>query len=728
MVAMLVGGKRYAAGIFVGAMIANLHIGNGIGPSILISLGAIAEAYIASKLLPHGLDANANLTDYRHFLVSSASAAAICALIGCGTLLWAGSIPPDALATNILHWWQGNFIGILYAAPFLLVWRSPPTGWLSSSRVLETLAFLGLLFLAGQIIFLGWFSPKLNKVAYGYWEFLFIAWGTMRFGIHGTLLVLVVAVTQALLGAILGVGFFANDYQKSGLYSLWFYVLTLAIVGISLASAFRHIQERARKIAEDMTLQLRTSEQRWKFALEGAGDGVWDWDIAANKVSYSTRWYEIQGFENNSMPPEAEAWEKLVHPEDLPVVRRALQAHFLGETPNFRCEHRVRCADGKYKWILGRGMVVSRDIDGNPLRAIGTHSDITQIKQANEAIVISEQKLSKIFKNSPVGIFISRISDGVFIEVNDAFLEIYGYPRESIIGHSALDLNLWESKEHRTAIMTRLLQQKNLRNEEISLIHQSGKTGTILASLDVIEMNGADCVLGIIIDITERKKTEEKLNEAWQLEQLTGHLQNELERERTRIARDIHDELGGTLTALKLDLRRIAKNHSADPDVDEAISLIDTAIRTVKTISTELRPSILDHLGLVDALEWAVDDFSKRTHIANEIHFHNVVELSDKGMVTAIFRILQEALTNIAKHSEASKFEVTLAFLEDVAVLTISDNGRGFNLEQIDPVHCHGLTGIRERVHYMGGKFSIDSTTDKGTTLRANIPLKKVMT
>lgn len=126
--------------------------------------------------------------------------------------------------------------------------------------------------------------------------------------------------------------------------------------------------------------KLQDSEALWKFAIEGAGDGVWDWNITAGEIMFSKRWYEIQGFEEGSIGPAVSSWEELVHPNDLPLVQQALQANLAGKTSNFSCEHRVRCKNGEYKWILGRGMVVSRDSDGQPLRAIGTHTDISDRK------------------------------------------------------------------------------------------------------------------------------------------------------------------------------------------------------------------------------------------------------------------------------------------------------------------------------------------------------------
>jgi len=176
--------------------------------------------------------------------------------------------------------------------------------------------------------------------------------------------------------------------ESSKIVPPWNELTGLIVIGVlvfGLTLAFINTRRRV-VIAHELANSLQESERRWKFALEGAGDGVWDWDITAGEITFSRRWYEIQGFEEGAIGPAVSAWMELLHPDDLPVAEKLLQEHFSGKTPNFSCEHRVRCKNGEYKWVLDRGMVVVRDSDGNPLRAIGTHSDITERKLMEEQI------------------------------------------------------------------------------------------------------------------------------------------------------------------------------------------------------------------------------------------------------------------------------------------------------------------------------------------------------
>lgn len=162
--------------------------------------------------------------------------------------------------------------------------------------------------------------------------------------------------------------------------------------------------------------ELQEKEMRWKFALEGAGGGVWDWDMANDHIIYSTRWYEIQGFKENEIGHGAADWRAIIHPDDLRTVTSALQAHFSGESPNFCCEHRVQGKHGEYKWILSRGMVVSRDSAGKPLRIIGTHSDITDRKQAEAEL--EQTKAAAEAANAAKSTFLATMSHEIRTPLN----------------------------------------------------------------------------------------------------------------------------------------------------------------------------------------------------------------------------------------------------------------------------------------------------------------------
>jgi signal transduction histidine kinase len=228
----------------------------------------------------------------------------------------------------------------------------------------------------------------------------------------------------------------------------------------------------------------------------------------------------------------------------------------------------------------------------------------------------------------------------------------------------------------------------------------------------------------------ERRRAEEQLRRSHeQLRALTSYLQYVREEERTRISREVHDELGQDLTGLKLDLAWIARHL---PKQGRGVLLhkiktmqtgIDATIQTVRRISTELRPGILDSLGLVAAIEWQAAEFQTRTGISCNVTTTVSDTLWDQDFTTAFFRIFQETLTNIIRHANAKRVEVKLGLEGRRLVLTVADNGRGITEEESSNTRSIGLIGMRERAALVGGELTIEGAPGRGTLVRVSIPL-----
>jgi signal transduction histidine kinase len=230
-------------------------------------------------------------------------------------------------------------------------------------------------------------------------------------------------------------------------------------------------------------------------------------------------------------------------------------------------------------------------------------------------------------------------------------------------------------------------------------------------------------------DRRERERAEEKLRRSLdQLRALTSYLQKVREEERTRIAREVHDELGQALTGLKLDMSwlstRLAKNAKpVQEKVKTMVTHIDTTIQTVRRIATELRPGILDGLGLVAAIEWQANEFHSRTGIPCHVNATVADTQWEQDFITVFFRIFQETLTNIIRHAEATRVDVRLFEEKGALVLTVADNGRGVSEEEIASTRSIGLIGMRERAMLIGGEVSLHGVRGKGTTVTLRVPL-----
>jgi signal transduction histidine kinase len=228
--------------------------------------------------------------------------------------------------------------------------------------------------------------------------------------------------------------------------------------------------------------------------------------------------------------------------------------------------------------------------------------------------------------------------------------------------------------------------------------------------------------------VSERTAELRMINE--QLSMFSSYLQEAREKERTTIAREIHDELGQALTALKMDLswlkKRLPKNQKSLLEKEKSMSeLVETTIQTVKKISTELRPGILDHLGLTAAIEWQAEEFQKRTGISCVVSIMPEEIVPDKDRSTTIFRIFQETLTNITRHAKATRVSVRLEQVNNSLTLEVKDDGKGITEKQLSDSKSLGLMGIRERAASWGGHVSMKGVRNNGTTVIVHIPLDR---
>ena len=232
-------------------------------------------------------------------------------------------------------------------------------------------------------------------------------------------------------------------------------------------------------------------------------------------------------------------------------------------------------------------------------------------------------------------------------------------------------------------------------------------------------------------EIAERKRSEGELKQSRErLRDLASHLQSIREEERSRIAREIHDELGQALTALKMDThwvgQRLSRNQQLLFEKTQSMSkLIDMTVQSVQRISSELRPGLLDDLGLSAAIEWQANEFRSRTNIQFKIISDPEDIILDSDSSTAIFRIFQETLTNIARHANATRVKVMLKQKSDTVELTVHDNGRGVTKKEISDPGSFGLIGMRERVNSLGGYLTIRGSQNKGTIVKVFIPINR---
>jgi PAS domain S-box-containing protein len=352
--------------------------------------------------------------------------------------------------------------------------------------------------------------------------------------------------------------------------------------------------------------------------------------------------------------------------------------------------------------------------------------------ESQETLRSSERRFAIAFNANPALCTISS-PDGRFIAVNRQFLQTTGYTYEEVVGKTALELEMWPNPKNRQVVMEKLKAEGMVRGVAVDLRTKTGEDRVLLLSIERIELDGQRCLLHSGQDITERTRAEVAVRKSEvQLRALSARLRSVREEEGTRIAREIHDELGGALTGLKWDLQGIRENLMASSNgagnaaIAEKISsladLVDTTISTVRRISSDLRPSVLDDLGLIAAVEWQAQQFQSRTGIRCECKTASDALDLDRDQATAVFRIFQEILTNVLRHSGATEVHVEIRKESSNFVLEVTDNGRGISERDTAGASSLGLLGMRERAVLAGGDVLIHSTEGRGTSVVVRVP------
>ena len=336
--------------------------------------------------------------------------------------------------------------------------------------------------------------------------------------------------------------------------------------------------------------------------------------------------------------------------------------------------------------------------------------------------------LDELFEQAPQAVALKNVDNQV-VRVNREFTQVFGYTPHEVLGRSLNDLIVPEESRHNAQRNAELVALGQRVDAEVV---RQRKDGSLLHALMVgvpVSVPGRQiAAYSIYSDITRRKRAEEELQRSFkQLRELAARLQSVREEERARVAREIHDELGQALTAIKIDLASLMRALRTDQEeesekAESILKLVDQTILCVRRIATELRPGILDDLGLVAAVEWAAEEFEARTGTKCRLDLPQDDIVIDQERTTAIFRIFQETLTNVTRHAEATEVDVRLGREDGHIVLEVRDNGRGIGQEQLSTGRSLGILGMRERALLLGGELIISGTPGKGTIVRLRIP------
>ncbi len=483
---------------------------------------------------------------------------------------------------------------------------------------------------------------------------------------------------------------------------------------------------------------LRKSERVLREAQELGHTGSWEQDLVTGKIFNTDENLRLFFGDEPSKGARLEDYVDTVHPDDRAMVKERRE-QLLAEGHPRDIEFRVVWPDGSVHVIFGRATVV-RDESGRAVRVYGTNVDVTERKRTEDRARESQQLLNLVLATLPVGVSVTD-RGGDIVLVNAASKRIWGGdPIVSGRKRWAQSRGFWHDSGERVdptnwASARALTEGQTSLNEVIDIKTFDGRQKTIQNSAAPIRDADGTIVGAVFVneDVTEQMLAQGSLQRSRdELRLLSEELQTVREEERARIAREVHDEIGQALTALQMDVawleKKLATSSEAAPEscsekLKSMTSLLDSTLGSVQRIATELRPGVLDELGLEAAAEWYVRDFESRTGIPCDFRSDLKGAAVEPDLATAVFRILQEALTNVARHSGASRVEILLSAYANELLLEIRDDGRGISKDHVAASHSLGLLGMRERARSLGGEISVSGIPDVGTTVTLRVPL-----
>lgn len=485
------------------------------------------------------------------------------------------------------------------------------------------------------------------------------------------------------------------------------------------------ISERERIEAE-----LRASEQRFRGAFQNAAIGMALIEPDGRWLKVNDAFCQMLGYAEQDLL--FQNCQSLTHPDDREAERSTKQQLLSGETSFCHVKKRCIHKDGHTVW--GRlSLTLVRNAQGMPLHFVALIEDITEREKTLTALRMSEERFRGAFQNAAIGMALVDLG-GRWTKVNHSLCKSLGYTEQQLLSKGFLDVSHPDDVQISKAKIRQLLSGEiSYYHIEKRYIHSDGHIVWVFVSITLVrDAQGAPLhYVEMIEDITERKQAEAALQLAQQkLQELVAHQERIKENERIRIAREIHDELGGLLTGIKANLS-VAMNQderagsAPNQRLLDACALLDAAVDTVRKVITDLRPSVLDQLGVWTALEWVAEQTEARSGFSCRVSIDASAAQSiiDSERSTALFRILQETLSNVARHADASQVEIRVMHEAGSVRMEVEDNGKGIDAVQIPNRKCWGIAGMVERARYFGGDIRI-ADTSHGTLVVLRLPLE----
>jgi len=484
---------------------------------------------------------------------------------------------------------------------------------------------------------------------------------------------------------------------------------------------------------------LENSKALFQGTFENAAVGIAHVSREGRFTLVNQKLCDILGYDKDELL--GMTFQRLTHPDDLPRDLELTERLHRGEIDQFSLEKRYVRKDGGAVWIRLTASKQSDDL------GIAVVEEITDRKRAERALSQSEEKFRTIFEMNPVAMVISSLEEGRYLEVNKAFEELMGYPRDAVIGLTSSEIGIWPVPGDRQGLAKRLRERGSFRNAEIQLRAKDGNLRDVLFSAELVTIAEVPYVMSGWLDITEAKRMEQELRRsrdeletrvqertaeleerAEQLTRLSAELTLAEKRERRRLAEIIHDNLQQLIVGAKIRLEVLGRDVSEDhrQNVDEIHHLLLESLKTSRSLNSQLAPHVLYDRGLAPALEWLAQTMQETYSLAIETYVAPEVSVASDNLKVLLFESARELLFNVVKHARASSARIELAMHGDDLRISVSDKGVGFDSEKLKRNLTRsagfGLFSISERLELIGGHLEMESAPGQGAAFHLIAP------
>jgi PAS domain S-box-containing protein len=695
---------------FAAFVVYDLQAGLSVGSTIWLILADTVEVLIAALGVSYSFDGVPGLTSVKALAKYSFFAVILAPVAGA----FVGGV---ALSGDYWINWRVSFfseaLAFLTLTPAILSWAGEARAWSRKSRTeyLEATLLIVALILLGYFTFIA--SGKNTPPALLYSLVPFLLWSGLRFGAIGVSSSVIVVAFLSIWGAVHGRGPFTGSSPLTNVLSLQLFLLFAATPFMVLAAL---IEEQ--KQADEA---LRKSEERLRLAVQAGKMFAYEWDATTDLIVRSAESAQILG-EDDTAHLSGQQMLAKVYPEDRESLTNAL-ADLTPEKPQLEIAYRLVRPNGSVIW-LQRNSRAHFDGQGRMLRIVGTVADITARKLAETELALANDRLRLAMESGKSVAWDWDIKSGRDSWFGD-LRTVFGIPSDSYIGQVE-DFRRRVHPEDRDKVWNAAndaMKGHKPYTVEFRILWPDGTVRWVEAMGKFYYSPDGEAVrmLGMDVDITERKLAEEALTA------MRRSLIEAQEQERTRIARDLHDDTNQRLALLGVaidQLKRDLPNATVEilGLVDKLRKETSEISKDIQALSHELHSPRLEYLGLAAAMRGFCKEFGEHQRVEIDFRSHDLPSPVPAEISLCLFRVLQEALHNSAKHSGAQRFDVRLWGESGEIHFTVSDSGAGFDLEKALKSQGLGLTSMQERLQLVKGKFSIDSKPQRGTTIHARVP------